>query len=194
MTNLTGPGHIGPAQRARGTVRRAVWRRWVQRVLGRIPWSSGAFVPGRDGHQIIANRHGRGAPNETLELTNRFGAPVVLSQIRYDGGSFAVELGMFPVCVLVGGRPLPLLRGRARGRHSGSARNGDECGCGRSHRPSADWRDGAHAMGRRDCFWNSREPELRQPGMARSHPTHLVIRPQGARHDAVTSDHDAPPR
>ena len=62
------------------------------------------FVPSRDGHQIIANRRGRGAPNETLDLADGPGAPVVPSQSRYQGAAVAVDDAVFSDPGLVGGR------------------------------------------------------------------------------------------
>lgn len=61
-------------------------------------------MPSRDGHQVIANRRGRRAPNEPLELSNRLRSSEVLPHSRYEGASFAVDCGVYSDLVLVAGR------------------------------------------------------------------------------------------
>ena len=107
-------------------------RRWqVARRWGR---STVAFVPSRDGHQVIANRRGRRAPNEPLELSNRLGPPEVLPHSRYEGASSAVDCGLFYDLVLVAGRCRWSRLGRGvRDRHGSSPRCGRRaCGSVRS--------------------------------------------------------------
>ena len=76
----------------------------IEEFRGSIPRSSttfggrhGEFVPGRDGHEVVANGRGRSDPDEPIQLPQRSGPSTMSAQRRGNVGfpaCGALELGL----------------------------------------------------------------------------------------------------
>ena len=87
---------------ANGDIRNSPWpviRVRIEEVRGSIPRSSttfggrhGEFVPGRDGHKVVANGRGRSDPDEPIQLPQRSGPSTMSAQRRGNAGFRPAEL------------------------------------------------------------------------------------------------------